>query len=232
VTGGEIAAAAALGVGGYLLGAVPFGVMVGRLTKGVDMREFGSGNIGATNAYRVLGARAGTVVLLCDILKGAIPALLAGLFFQPWLAVILAALPVIGHMRSIFLRGGGGKGVATGAGVVIGLMWPVFLIELGIFLAVLLTARMVSAASIAAAATFPVVTWLTDQPTPYFIVALVLGPLVIAAHHGNIARIFKGTERRLTFPWNRHGTSHNADQGKDVSSADDLAGHDSSGSGG
>jgi glycerol-3-phosphate acyltransferase PlsY len=206
VSGAEIAAAVALGIGGYLLGAVPFGVLIGR-SKGIDIRAFGSGNTGTTNAYRVLGARAGTIVLVCDIAKGAIPALLAGLYFAPWLAVILAALPVIGHMYSVFLRGRGGKGVATGAGVVMGLMWPVFLVVLGTFLFVLFTARMVSAASIAAAASFPIVTWLTDQPLPYLIVALVLSPLVIAAHRSNIVRIVKGTERRLSFPWNRRNGS-------------------------
>jgi glycerol-3-phosphate acyltransferase PlsY len=219
VSGAEIAAAVALGVGGYLLGAVPFGVLVGR-SRGIDIRRFGSGNTGTTNAYRVLGARAGTTVLICDIAKGAIPALLAGLFFPAWLAVILAALPVIGHMRSVFLRGGGGKGVATGAGVVMGLMWPVFLVVLATFLFVLFTARMVSAASLAAAVVFPIVTWLTGQPLPYLIVALVLSPLVIIAHHGNIVRIFKGTERRFSFPWNRRDGS-GKDGGRDAGTTHD-----------
>lgn len=201
----EVIAAVCLGVGGYLVGALPFAVWMGRLTRGVDLREHGSGNIGTTNAFRVLGTKAGTIVLVWDIAKGAVPALLAGLFFPPWLAVILAALPVVGHLRSVFLGWKGGKGVATGAGVVLGLMWLVFLIVLAVFLFVLVTTRMVSAASIAAAVTFPIVTWLTGQPLAYLIVALVLSPLVIAAHHENIVRIVKGRERRVTFPWNRHG---------------------------
>jgi len=203
MSGAEIIAAACLGIGGYLLGAAPFAVWMGRLMKGVDLREHGSGNIGTTNAFRVLGTRAGTIVLVWDIAKGAVPALLAGLFFPPWLAVILAALPVVGHLRSVFLGWKGGKGVATGAGVVLGLMWLVFLMVLGVFLFVLVTTRMVSAASIAAAVTFPIVTWLTGQPLAYLVVALVLSPLVIAAHHENIMRIVRGTERRVTFPWNR-----------------------------
>jgi acyl phosphate:glycerol-3-phosphate acyltransferase len=203
VSAGEIAAAVLLGIGGYLLGAIPFGLIVGRRVRGIDIRQFGSGNIGTTNAYRCLGAKAGTIVLFCDIAKGAIPAVLAGLYFQPWLAVILSVLPVIGHMRSIFLGGTGGKGVATGAGVVLGLMWPVFLIVLGAFLLVLFTARMVSAASITAAVVFPVATWLTGQPLAYFIVSLVLSPLVILAHHANIRRIIHGREPRFALPWTR-----------------------------
>jgi glycerol-3-phosphate acyltransferase PlsY len=223
VSGAEIAAAVALGVGGYLLGAVPFGVLVGRAVKGVDIRDYGSGNIGTTNAYRVLGARAGTLVLICDVAKGAIPALLSGFFFPPWLAVILAVLPAVGHMRSIFLRGSGGKGVATGAGIVLGLMWPVLLIVLAAFLLVLFSVRMVSVASIAAAVVFPVVTWLTGQPLPYLIVSLVLSPLIIVAHHGNIVRIVHGAERRLTFPWNRR-TRPDGEQGGSQSGDSDLAG--------
>lgn len=205
MSAGHIVAAVLLGIGGYLLGAVPFGVLVGRWTKGVDIRRHGSGNIGTTNAYRVLGARAGTVVLVCDIAKGAVPAVLAGQLFAPWLAVILAALPVIGHLRSIFLGGGGGKGVATGAGVVLGLMWPVFLFVLAAFLFVLFSARMVSAASLTAAVVFPIVVWLTGQPLPYLIVSLVLSPLVILAHHANIRRILRGKEHRFSFSRHRRG---------------------------
>jgi len=208
MSGVEIAAAVVLGVGGYLLGSIPFGLIVGRRGKGIDIRQFGSGNIGTTNAYRCLGARAGTLVMICDILKGFIPALLAGLFFQPWLAVILSVMPVLGHMRSLFLGGRGGKGVATGAGVVMGLMWPVFLIVVCAFLVVLLTARMVSAASITAAVAFPLATWLTGQPVAYLVVSLVLSPLVIIAHHANIRRILRGTEPRFRLPWTRgNGTA-------------------------
>jgi acyl phosphate:glycerol-3-phosphate acyltransferase len=203
VNSGHIVAAVLLGIGGYLLGAIPFGLLVGRWSKGIDIREHGSGNIGTTNAYRVLGARAGTLVLVCDIAKGALPAILAGHFFAPWLAVILAVLPVIGHLRSIFLGGGGGKGVATGAGVVLGLMWPAFLFVLATFLFVLFTARMVSAASLSAAVAFPIIVWLTGQPLPYLIVSLVLSPLVILAHHANIRRILSGKEQRFSFSRHR-----------------------------
>jgi glycerol-3-phosphate acyltransferase PlsY len=206
VSTGHIVAAVLLGIGGYLLGAVPFGVLIGRWRRGVDIRDYGSGNIGTTNAYRVLGARAGTLVLICDIAKGALPAILAGHFFAPWLAVILGTLPVIGHLRSVFLGGGGGKGAATGAGVVLGLMWPVFLFVLAAFLLVLFSVRMVSAASVAAAAIFPLVTWLTGQPLPHLIVSLVLGALVIIAHHANIRRILKGKEHRIAFSRHSHAS--------------------------
>jgi glycerol-3-phosphate acyltransferase PlsY len=205
VSTGHVVAAVLLGIGGYLLGAVPFGVVVGRWTKGVDIRHHGSGNTGTTNAYRVLGARAGTLVLVCDVAKGAGPAFVAGHYFAPWLAVILATLPVIGHMRSIFLGGGGGKGVATAAGVLLGLMWPVFLLVLAVFLLVLFSARMASAASLVGAVAFPLIVWLTGQPLPYLIVSLVLSLLVIVAHHANIRRILSGKEQRFTLSRHHHG---------------------------
>jgi glycerol-3-phosphate acyltransferase PlsY len=204
VSTGHIVAAVLLGIGGYLVGSIPFGVLVGRWRKGLDIRDYGSGNIGTTNAFRVLGARAGTLVLIGDVGKGAVPALIAGHLFAPWLAVILAVLPVIGHLRSVFLRGGGGKGVATGAGVVLGLMWPVCLICLAVFLLVLLVCRMVSAASLTAAVVFPLVVWLTGQPLPYLVASLVLSALVIVAHRANIRRILTGTEQRVAWPRHSH----------------------------
>jgi glycerol-3-phosphate acyltransferase PlsY len=213
VSTGHIVAAVLLGIGGYLLGAVPFGVLIGRWSKGVDIREHGSGNIGTTNAYRVLGTRAGTLVLTCDIAKGVLPAAIAGHYFAPWLAVILAALPVIGHLRSIFLGGGGGKGAATGGGVVLGLMWPVFLLVLATFLLVLLTARMVSAASLVAAVVFPLVVWLTGQPLPYLIVSIVLGALVVIAHHANIRRILGGKEHRFSLSRHREDAAPHSNAG-------------------
>ncbi len=106
----------------YLAGAIPFGVVVGKLFYGVDVREHGSGNVGTTNVFRVLGKKAGAVVMVCDILKGYIPAAIAAALFSPWATIFIAAAPVVGHMYSIFLKGKGGKGIATGAGVVLALV--------------------------------------------------------------------------------------------------------------
>lgn len=199
-------AAVLLAVGGYLAGAVPFGLLVGRGFYGVDVRQHGSGNVGTTNVLRVLGKRAALIVLVCDVLKGFAPALAAGLLFDPWLAVVVGAMPVLGHMRSIFLRGGGGKGVATGAGMVLGLMWQVFLVVLAVWLLVLLTVRIVSAASLAAAITFPLGAWLLPYPLAYRVAALVIGLAVILAHHANIRRLLRGCEPRLIWS-SRKGAS-------------------------
>ena len=98
----------------------------GKLFYGVDVRKHGSGNVGTTNVFRVLGKRAGVAVLICDMLKGFVPAFIAAQLFHPWFVIFIAAAPVVGHMYSIFLKGSGGKGVATGAAVVLALVpaWP------------------------------------------------------------------------------------------------------------
>ena len=121
----EIAAFVAALLLAYLVGSIPFGVVVGKLFYHVDVREHGSGNVGTTNVFRVLGKKAGVAVLVCDMLKGYIPAFIAAYFLRetdPWLVIFIAAAPVVGHMYSVFLKGRGGKGVATGAGVVIALV--------------------------------------------------------------------------------------------------------------
>lgn len=187
-----------LAVGGYFLGAIPFGLLVGRGLYGVDVRREGSGNVGTTNVLRVLGKRAALMVLLCDVLKGFAPALAAGLLFQPWLAITIGVMPVVGHMRSIFLRGGGGKGVATGAGMVLALMWPVFLIALAVWLMVLLGTRIMSLASLSAAVSFAAGAWLLGEPLAYRVAALAISSGVILAHHGNIRRLLTGKEPRLS----------------------------------
>ena len=125
----------------YLIGAIPFGLVVGKLFYGVDVREHGSGNVGTTNVFRVLGKRAGVVVLVCDMLKGYIPAVIAAHFFNPWAAIFIAAAPVVGHMYSVFLKGRGGKGVATGAAVVAALVPGAFLIVLVVWILLVLTTR-------------------------------------------------------------------------------------------
>jgi len=198
VSGGYIAAAAVLALAGYLLGAVPFAVVVGKGLYGVDVRQHGSGNVGTTNALRVLGVKAGAIVLVCDVLKGFAPAFVAGHLFPAWLAIIIGVMPVVGHMKSVFLRGGGGKGVATGAGMVLGLMWQVFLVALAVWLLLLLTVRIMSVASVAAAATFIAAVWLFDQPLAYRVVAVPVGLAVIWAHRANLRRVLQGTEPRFS----------------------------------
>jgi acyl phosphate:glycerol-3-phosphate acyltransferase len=202
----------------YLMGSIPFALVIGKWFWHVDVRQHGSGNVGTTNVFRVLGRRAGILVLVCDMAKGFIPAFVAVHVMQypDWLALLIAVAAMFGHMYSVFLRGGGGKGVATGAGIVLALMWNVFLISLAVFLLVLVVFRMVSLASICASITFSACTILFGYPLAYVVLGLVATVLVIWAHRGNIRRIALRCENKVTFPWNRPrgGAGHTAAGGK------------------
>jgi glycerol-3-phosphate acyltransferase PlsY len=199
----DIILAIVFGLGAYLVGSIPFAIVVGKWLFGVDVRDHGSGNVGTTNVFRVLGKRAGILVLAGDMLKGFVPAIVAAHLYAPWLAIILAVLPVAGHMYSIFLRGGGGKGVATGAAVVLALMWQVFVILLAIWIVVLLASRIVSLASICATIGFAVFSFVFDEPLPYRVAAVLVAIVVLWAHRSNMRRIALRCENRVTFPWNR-----------------------------
>jgi glycerol-3-phosphate acyltransferase PlsY len=188
-------------VSAYLVGAIPFGVVIGKVFFDVDIRERGSGNVGTTNAFRVLGKKAGIAVLACDMLKGYVPALLASLIFGPWATIFIASAPVAGHMYSVFLRGSGGKGIATGSAVALALAPAIYVVVLAIWIAVLLAGRMVSLASLAAAAALAVLVPLTGQPLPYSLACVLVLVLVTIAHRGNIARMLHHSEPRVTLPW-------------------------------
>lgn len=203
----------------YLLGSVPFGLMVG-LARGVDVRAAGSGNIGATNVGRLLGGRFFALVFTLDLLKGLLPMLLAGWILrrQPhdremyllWLAVAFAA--IAGHMFSIFLGFKGGKGVATSAGVMLGL-FPYFTLSgiaaIIIFLIVFRLSGYVSAASMAGAIGFPIAyvaigllmrpPWpiLGDQ-LPLLVFACMVALMIVYKHRANLIRLLSGTENRAT----------------------------------
>jgi acyl phosphate:glycerol-3-phosphate acyltransferase len=189
-------------VAAYLIGAVPFGLVIGKVFFDIDIRRHGSGNVGTTNAFRVLGKKAGIAVLACDMLKGYVPALLASLLFGPWATIVIASAPVAGHMYSVFLKGSGGKGIATGSAVALALVPAIYVVALLTWIAVLLLGRMVSLASLAAAVSLALLVSLTGQPLPYVIAALLVLVLVIYAHRANIERIAHHREPRVTFPWN------------------------------
>ncbi len=112
----HIVAGVALVMVAYVMGSVPFAIVIGKWFWHVDVRDHGSGNVGTTNVFRVLGRRAGTLVLVGDMAKGFIPVYIAAHYFPAWFALIVALAALLGHMYSVFLRGGGGKGVATGRG--------------------------------------------------------------------------------------------------------------------
>jgi acyl phosphate:glycerol-3-phosphate acyltransferase len=197
-------------LGGYLLGSIPTGFLVGR-AKGIDIRKAGSGNIGATNAFRILGRTAGALVLLADAAKGFLAcwvaagpgaSCLASMTTVPasareQLAVMAGFAAILGHNYPCWLKFKGGKGVATTAGVLLALVPKALLIDLSVWLIVLGLSRYVSLASIAAALALPLAVWLAGGSPILIGLAALLGALAIYKHKANIRRLLLGTEHRL-----------------------------------
>lgn len=189
---------------GYLLGAIPFGLIVGRLTKGIDLREYGSHRTGATNALRTLGARAAALVFVLDVAKGVAAVLVAralGGDDAGWAAAVAGVAAIVGHNWSVFIGFTGGRGVATSAGA-LGAVTPwTLLIVAPVVAFVIWRWRYVSLGSIAGALLAPIATALLvalgRADVPAFAYALVSGVLVTVAHSDNIGRLRAGTERRI-----------------------------------
>jgi glycerol-3-phosphate acyltransferase PlsY len=187
----------------YLIGSIPAAYLAGKLTRGIDLREHGSGNLGATNVYRVLGPRIALVVLLFDALKGAVPVLVfPGITdaARPDLwAIAYAVAAIAGHVRSIFLLlRGGGKGVATAAGAFLSLAPLPSLIALAIFVTVLFAWGYVSLGSLSAAVVLPIIIGLREGVrSPLFAVSAVVAAFVFWTHRANIARLRRGEEPRF-----------------------------------
>ena len=194
------------GLLGYLLGAVPFGLIIGRLTRGIDLREYGSHRTGATNALRTLGLPAAAAVFLLDVAKGAAAVMLARLIFADdplvdWAAAIAGFAAIVGHNWSVFIGFTGGRGVATSAGGLLAMSpWTVLILAPIVF-GIMWRTRYVSLGSITGGLLAPVVTtilWLVDLASvPAIAYALASGLLVTAAHADNIARLRAGTERKI-----------------------------------
>jgi len=191
---------------GYLLGAIPFGLMIGRVARGIDIREYGSHRTGATNALRTLGARAAALVFLLDVAKGVAAVLLARALFGgdplvEWAAAAAGFAAIIGHNWSAFIGFTGGRGVATSGGA-LGAMspWSVAIVA-PIVVGVIWRSRYVSLGSITGGLLAPVVTaglaLVGLASVPAIVYALASGLLVTAAHGDNIGRLRAGTERRI-----------------------------------
>jgi len=183
----------------YLLGAIPTALLAGRWTRGIDLRRHGSGNLGATNAFRVLGWKIALPVLLFDIFKGWLP-----VFVFPRLdgavagwALAYGAAAIVGHVLSVYVGFKGGKGVATSAGVFLGLAPLALLAGLAVWLTIVFSTRYVSLGSIMAALVIPTVVFVTLGPGPVFGLSLGLAVFVIYAHRDNVRRLIRGKESRF-----------------------------------
>ena len=187
---------------GYLFGSFPSGFLAGKIAKGIDIRTLGSGSTGATNVLRHLGKRAAIAVFLIDVFKGVISILLAKYFLlnDSWqVAVGLSAL--IGHIWPVWLNWKGGKAVATGLGIFLGLSWQVGLATLGIFILIITLFRMVSLASVSAAFALPFIMFLSfgnsSISIPFLVISFLAMTLVVWRHRENISRIIRGKEPKI-----------------------------------
>ncbi|TDX52895.1 glycerol-3-phosphate 1-O-acyltransferase PlsY [Orenia marismortui] len=184
----------------YLLGSIPFALIVVRLVKGVDIRKYGSGNIGATNAFRLLGLSMGILVALLDIGKGFLAVSIARIFFPDQsLILLLAGLAAIaGHNWPIFLKFNGGRGVATSVGVLISLSPKAVLITFLVWIIIVVTTQYVSLASITGAILIPILMLLFGQDKFVLIFTLLISIFVIYRHLPNIKRLLSGTENKVS----------------------------------
>ena len=187
---------------GYLFGSFPSGYLAGRITKGVDIRSLGSGSTGATNVLRHIGKRAAITVFLLDVFKGILSILVAKYFLlnDSW-QVAIGLSTLIGHIWPVWLNWRGGKAVATGLGIFLGISWQVGLATLGIFILTITLFRIVSLASITAAFALPFIMFLSFESSsisiPFLVISLLATTLVFWRHRENIARLIRGKEPKI-----------------------------------
>jgi len=189
----------------YLLGSIPFGLIIGHKVGGVDVREHGSKNIGATNVSRVLSKRWGILVFILDVLKGLgavlIPRFIISDPLSAGFLALLGASAIIGHTFPVWLKFKGGKGVATSLGVFLGIAWLPTLITFGIWILTFIISRIISLSSLVAALVFPIMMAILTFKTPdfsvFFPISLGLSVFMFYTHRGNIKRLLKGEEKRI-----------------------------------
>lgn len=190
----------ALVVLSYLIGSIPSSYLAGKLARGIDLRQHGSGNLGATNTFRVLGARVAAPVMIFDMAKGFIPTAL----FPRWdgsptwsWALLYGAAAIVGHVFSLYLRFKGGKGVATATGVFLALSPVAMLIATVAWVLVLRIGRMVSLASVLAALVLIIALLVTESRPEVLLLGVGVSIFVIVMHRSNIGRIVRGEEHRF-----------------------------------
>lgn len=181
----------------YLLGSIPSGYILGKFS-GVDVRQVGSGNIGASNVARALGKWQGALTLVADALKGALPAALGiWLALAPRSIAGLAAAAFLGHLYPIFLKFRGGKGVATALGAMLVIAPPATALLVALFAVVVMLTRLVSLSSMIAAAAAPLAFWMMSQPKEIVELGTFIAAMIVWRHRGNIQRLLAGTEPRF-----------------------------------
>jgi len=193
-------------VGSYLIGSIPFSYLAGKMLKGIDLREYGSGNLGASNTFRNLGVVPGVVVLLCDIAKGFIPVFVGGRVAESagmpiyWFTLAAAFAAVMGHMFSVYLKFTGGKGIATSAGAFLAITPYATLAAFVVWVLVFAARRIMSLATLSAAVALPVFVYLVGRfdlwsyHWSYTAVAVAVVVVIFAKHRSNIQRLIAGTE--------------------------------------
>jgi len=189
--------------GGYLLGSIPFGILVGKTFRGIDVRDYGSGNIGAANAMRSRGPALAALVLLGDVVKGIIPAWLSGLFGPPQIDPVLASVmgglaAIIGHNASCFLKFKGGKGIATSLGVILVLSFKSALIVVALFALVVGITRISSLGSLLGAVSLPFLMFYFKEPLLVCSFGILAAVFAVYKHRDNLKRIITGRELKVT----------------------------------
>lgn len=217
IPGPAVAALIACIVCSYLICGVPFGLILGRIMGHVDIRKSGSGNIGTTNALRVAGPKVAAATLLFDVLKGVVcinvsRAIIASIGWgasrsfaagsgEDWVIALVALACLYGHIFSPYLKFHGGKGIATGVGILFGYFWPLAIVHLAIFIVLVAITKYVSVGSIATAALVPVTMFVTFPTMSIVALAIwaLLGWTVVWAHRSNIRKLRDGNENKLSF---------------------------------
>lgn len=189
-------------VASYLLGSIPFGVLLAKAFSRKNIRQSGSGNIGATNVARVLGKKLGILTFIGDMLKGFLPVFVGARIFQTqpqvlWAVCLFGFAAFLGHLFPVYLRFRGGKGVATAFGVFLYLAPAVMLTALALFMLVVALWRYISLGSLAVAVGVPIVLAGFSSPLPLILLSIVIGLLIFVKHKSNIQRLCSGTESKL-----------------------------------
>ena len=183
---------------GHLCGSIPSGLWLVQALHGIDIRNYGSKNIGTTNVFRTVGPTTAVLVLICDMLKGIIAVALVNHFFHnPELDVVTALGALLGHNYSAFLGFKGGKGVAIACGILLAVNWKLALVLIAVFVSVILLTRMVSLGSITAAVCFPLLSYFMERD--FLVVGFIMAVILIYKHKANIIRIVKGEENKISF---------------------------------